>query len=80
MLADYLLRKKEYKKKKEIGDSRYIYQNELGKACFEHDMPYGDFKNLSRTIAFNKVINKKNLILQKNPEYDGYLHGLAPIH
>ena len=26
------------KKCKETGDSRYIYQNELDKACFQHDM------------------------------------------
>ena len=30
------------KKIKETGDSRYIYQNELDKACFQHDMAYGD--------------------------------------
>ena len=31
----HLLRiKKEQKKIKETGESRYIYQNELGKACF----------------------------------------------
>ena len=23
---------------KETGDSRYIYQNKLDKACFQHDM------------------------------------------
>ena len=28
---------------KEPGDSRYIYQNELDKICFQHDMTYGDF-------------------------------------
>ena len=28
---------------KQTGDSRYIYRNELDKACFQHDMPYGDF-------------------------------------
>ena len=33
---------------KETGDSRYIYQNELDKACFQDDMVYGDFKNLNR--------------------------------
>ena len=27
---------------KETGDLRYIYQTELGKACFQHDMAYGD--------------------------------------
>ena len=30
---------------KETGDSRYIYQNELDKACFQHNMAYGDFKD-----------------------------------
>ena len=28
----------------EIGDSQYIYQNELDKDCFR-DMAYGDFKD-----------------------------------
>ena len=32
--------------KKQTGDSRYIYKNELDKACFQHDMAYGDFKDL----------------------------------
>ena len=27
----------------ETRNSRYIDQNELDKACFEHDMTYGDF-------------------------------------
>ena len=40
------------KKIKETGDSRYIYQNKLDKACFQHHMAYGDFKDLNRkTIA-----------------------------
>ena len=38
--------KEKIKKFKVIGDSRYIYQNELDKACFYHDMAYGDFKDL----------------------------------
>ena len=40
---------------KEIGDSRYICQNELDKACFQHDMAYGDFKDLQRRTASDKV-------------------------
>ena len=27
---------------KQPGDSRYIYQHELDKACFKHDMAYGE--------------------------------------
>ena len=34
---------------KETGDSWYIYQNKLDKACFQHGMAYGDFKDLTRT-------------------------------
>ena len=26
-------------------DTGYIYKNELDKACFQHDMAYGDFEN-----------------------------------
>ena len=33
--------KKRIQKFKETGNSRYIYQNELDKACFQHDMAYG---------------------------------------
>ena len=29
---------------KETGFSRYIYTNDLDKACFQHYMVYGDFK------------------------------------
>ena len=34
------------KKIKETGNSTYIYQNESNKTCFQHDMAYGDFKDL----------------------------------
>ena len=32
----------------ETGDTKYIYRNELDKACFQHDIAYGDFKDLKR--------------------------------
>ena len=44
MLVDDLLKTKKIQKFKETGDSRNIYKNELDKACFQHDMAYGDFK------------------------------------
>ena len=37
--------KERIQKFKQTGDSRYIYKNELDKACFQHDMAYGDFKD-----------------------------------
>ena len=31
---------------KKIRDLRFVYQKELIKACFQHDMAYGDYKDL----------------------------------
>ena len=42
----YIQNKERIQRFKETGDSKYIYQNELDKACFQHDMSYRDFKNL----------------------------------
>ena len=47
----------------ETGDSRYIYQNKLDKACFQHDMAYGDFKDLT---AADKVLCDKALLKIQN--------------
>ena len=64
---------------KETGDSRYIYRNELGKACFQHDMACGDFNDLPRRTASGKVLRDKAFNIAKNPKYDGYQRGLASI-
>ena len=64
--------KERIQKFKETGDSRYIYKNELDKACFQHDIAYGDFKDLARRTASDKVLRVKAFIIAKNPKYDGY--------
>ena len=53
---------------KETGDSRYIYQNELDKACFQHDMAHGDFKYLTRRTASDKIFCNKAFNIVKNPK------------
>ena len=30
------------------GDTNYIYKNDLVKACFQHDMTYGEYKDLAK--------------------------------
>ena len=64
-------------KKNKTGDSRYIYQNKLDKACFQHDMAYGDFKNLTRRTASDKILRDKAFNIAKNPKYGGYQCELA---
>ena len=45
---------------KETRDFQYISQNELDKACFQHDMAYGDFKYLARKTASKyKILHDK---------------------
>ena len=53
------------KKFKETGDSRYIYRNELDKACFKHDMAYENFKDLPRGTASDKGYVIRHLLLLK---------------
>ena len=43
---------------KETGDTNYIYKNKLDKACFQHDMAYGDFKDLARRTASDKAFKR----------------------
>ena len=61
---------------KETGDTNYIYKNELDKACFQHDMVYGDFKVLARITASDNILREKAFNIARIPEYDGYQRGL----
>ena len=51
---------------KETGDTSYIYKNELDKACFQHDMACGDFKDFKRRTASDKVLRDKAFNIAKN--------------
>ena len=67
-----LSNKERIKKFNETGDSWYIYQNKLDKACFQDDVAYGDFKDLTRRIASDKKLHNKVFNIAKNPKYNGY--------
>ena len=71
--------KERIQKFKETGDTSYIYKNELDKACFQHDMAYGDFKDLKRRTFSDKILRDKAFNITKNPKYDGYQRGLASM-
>ena len=71
--------KERIQKFKETGDSRYIYRNELDKACFQRDMAYGDFKDLAKRAAADKVLRDKAFNIAKDPKYGGYHRGLASM-
>ena len=64
---------------KETGDTSYIYKKERDKAYIQHDMAYGDFKDLERRTASDKILRDKAFNIAKNPKYDGYQRGLASM-
>ena len=71
--------KERIQKFKETRDASYIYKNELDKACFQHHMAYGDFKDLKRRTASDKVLRNKAFNIAKNPKYDGCQRGIASM-
>ena len=69
---------KETREFKETVGSKYIYRNDLDKTCFEYDMAYADFKDLTKKINVKK---KKKCVIRhlqtSNWKYDGYQKKLA---
>ena len=63
----------------ETGDTSYIYKNELDKDYFQHDMAYGDFKDLKRRTGSDEIFRDKAFDMAKNPKYDGYQRGFASM-
>ena len=42
----------------QIGNTNFVYKNELDKGCFQHDMAYGKSKNLAKRTQSDKVLRK----------------------
>ena len=71
--------KERIRKFKETGDTNYIYKNELDKACFQHDMAYGDYKDLARRTDSDRILRDKAFNIAKNLKYDGYQRELPSM-
>ena len=72
-------KKKRIQKFKETGDTSYIYKNELDKTCFQHDIAYGNFKDLAKRTEADKVLRDKAFETASDQKYDEYQRGLASI-
>ena len=71
--------KERIQKFKETGDARYIYRNELDKACFQHDAAYADNKDLLNRARADKILGNNGYAIASNPQYDDYQRGLASM-
>ena len=63
----------------QIGDTNYIYKNELDKACFQDDIAYGKYKDLEKRTQSDKVLQDKAFKIANNPKYDGYRRRLSSM-
>ena len=57
----------------------FIYKNELDKAYFQHDMPYGKTKDLVKWTQSDNVLKEKAFKIASDPKYDGYQRGLTSM-
>ena len=71
--------KEKIKKFEQTGDTRYIYRNELDKACCQHDAAYADNKDLLNRTRADKILRGKTYAIASNLQYDGYQRGLASM-
>ena len=63
----------------QTGNTDFIYKNELDKACFQHDIPYGKSKDLAKRTQSDKVLKDKAFKIASDPKYDDYQRGLASM-
>ena len=63
----------------QTGYTNYIYKNDLDKACFQHVMSYGKYKDLNKRTQSDKVLRNKAFEIASSPKYDGYQKGLASM-
>ena len=76
--------KERIQKFKGTRNKKYIYRNELDEACYQHDMTYRDFKDLSkkdlakRTLP-DKFLRDKTFNFTNNLKYDAHQKGFASI-
>ena len=59
------------------GDTRFIYKNDLDKACFQHDSAYSDSKDLIKRNQSDKILRDKAFNIIKSPKHDQ--RGLASM-
>ena len=58
-------------------NTNYVHKTDLEKACFQHDMAYGNCKDLAKITQSLKVLRDKAFKTASNPKYDGYERVLA---
>ena len=56
----------------QTGNTNYIYNKDLNKACFQHDMAYDKYKYSTKRTKSYKVFRDKAFKIASDLNYDGY--------
>ena len=67
------------KKFRETVNLKYLYRNELDKACFAHDAAYSESKDLAKRTVSDKILKDRAYEIARNRRYDGYQRALASM-
>ena len=57
----FIRNKERIQKFMSTGNTDYIYKNDLDQACFQHNMAYGKYKDLTTRTESDKVLRDKRL-------------------
>ena len=77
MLVFYSQKNKERTEKfMQTGNTDFIYKNELDKACFQHNMAFGKWKDLTKRTQSDNVLRDKGFKIASDPKHDGFPKGL----
>ena len=63
----------------QTGNTNFLYNNELDKSCFQHDMIYGKSKDLTKTTQPNKILRDKAFKIASILRYDGHQREIASM-
>ena len=80
MFVDHFLNiAKEFRNLEKKSNLKYLYRNELDKACFVHDAAYFDSKDLAIRTISDKILEDGAYEITRNCKYDGYQRALASM-
>ena len=71
--------KQRIEKLMETRDTNYIHRNDLDKACFQRDVAYAKYKDLTKRTESDKFSRDKAFQIASNPQCDGYQQGLTTL-
>ena len=64
---------------REKGQLKYLYRNELDRACFAKDAAYSDSNNLAKRNISDKILKDRTYEIARNCNYGGYQRALASM-